>query len=377
MGVALAAVLAVVLVFTRHQQTTVPTGDYYAVAADQNGKITSRRATRPLQAELRLVSPEGISDHDPPVCESGLICPGPLVFQFSPAPPADGWLIEIASAVRWRFTTSSGQVMGEATYLSLVSAYRYLTYGATSGWRVDEITNQMIMGQNELGNQDCVAGGNILETLRQDRGFSYQVGTSIEGCILTINNGAASQEALLWRFGVLLAVDQAAPIPVGVVTAWAISQEEAAEAGLAWLLRKPFDLGDLVRAIQKEVHPRTSHQRQTRLVEQFFDALNSGDWKRLARLCTPNVIIRSLSAPSVAERGSANDLLMLRASFEQRFLALPGYTIEGVQVYNRPLGVSARYLACWQSSDGVGHRAAGALHFRFQGERIAQIEGAF
>ncbi len=197
-------------VFTLHQQTTVPTGDYYAAAVDQNGKITSRRATRPLQAELSLVSPLGIPGNASLLCKSDLTCPGPVPLQFSPAPPADGWLIGIATAVRWRFTTSGGQVMGEATYLSFSIVYRYLTYGATSGWRLDEITARMIAEQNELGNQDCVAGGNILETLRQDRGFSYQVGTSIEGCILTLNTGAASQETFLWRFGVLLAVDQAA-----------------------------------------------------------------------------------------------------------------------------------------------------------------------
>lgn len=85
----------------------------------------------------------------------------------------------------------------------------------------------------------------------------------------------------------------------------------------------------------------------------------------------------SLSAPEVALPDAQSGLLSMRATWEERFRRLPGYRIEGVQVFPRPLGAAARYMAGWQGSDGVEHRAAGSLHFRFQGERIAQIDEAF
>lgn len=169
----------------------------------------------------------------------------------------------------------------------------------------------------------------------------------------------------------------AAPIPVGVLTAWNTPDDLVAQADLAFLLHKPFDLDDLQRRLHAHVHPKVSRPRQHQVVEAFFEALNARDWKRLARLCTPEVRVASLSAPAVAAAGAPGGLFGLRAALEARFHRLPGYTIEAVQVYRRPMGVSARYVARWQGSDGLEHRAAGALHFRLEGERIAQIDGAF
>lgn len=172
-------------------------------------------------------------------------------------------------------------------------------------------------------------------------------------------------------------VAQAAPISVGLMTGWSVTAEAVTQAGFAWLLRKPFELDDLVRVMQRHVPPSGSLDPQTQVVEHFFAALNAGDWKRLARLCTPEVVVKPLSAPPVATRTSLGGLLSYRPLLERRFLALPGYTIERVQVFARPVGVAARYLARWQSTDGVVHRVAGSMHFHVRGGRIAQIEGVF
>ena len=170
---------------------------------------------------------------------------------------------------------------------------------------------------------------------------------------------------------------QAAPTPVGVMTAWHVTREAAAQAGLAWVLQKPFNLNELLRAVQREVHPRYSRTRQTQVVEQFVAALNSRDWKQVARLCTSDVVIQSLSAPPIATSANHFTLSHYRTILEQGLLALPGFTFEQVSVFARPVGLAARYLVRWQSSDGTAHRVAGAMHFRFKGERISQIEGAF
>ncbi|HEY7127377.1 MAG TPA: response regulator [Ktedonobacterales bacterium] len=170
---------------------------------------------------------------------------------------------------------------------------------------------------------------------------------------------------------------KAVPTPVAVMTSWPMAEEAAAQAGVSFLLHKPFNLDDLVRAVQREIHPQSNHTRQTQVIEQFFAALNAHDWKQLARLCTPDVALRSISAPAVEVSESKSGLLTYRAYIEQRFSTLPGYTIDEVRVYGRPLGVAARYIARWQDRDGIIHRMAGSLHFRFKGERIAQIEGVF
>lgn len=170
---------------------------------------------------------------------------------------------------------------------------------------------------------------------------------------------------------------QAAPTPVAVMTAWPVSVEAATQAGVAWMMRKPFNLDDLLSAVQQELHPRRRNVRQTFIVEQFFAALNARDWNRAARFCTPELVVRPLSAPAVVLVGFPSGLLTYRALMEQRFSALPGYTFEEVQVFRRPVGLAVRYMARWEDRAGVVHHLAGSQHFRFEGGRIAQIEGAF
>lgn len=43
--------------------------------------------------------------------------------------------------------------------------------------------------------------------------------------------------------------EQCEPTPVGLITAWQISQEEAAQAGFAFLVQKPFSFEDLLQRI--------------------------------------------------------------------------------------------------------------------------------
>jgi hypothetical protein len=200
-------------VFSLHQQTTVPAGDYYATAVDQSGSITSQRATRPLQAEASLVSRAGLQGKEPFSCRNDLVCAGPVDPRFlTPSSGKHDWLVQIVSALHWRFTTDTGQVMGEATYLFYSSTYRYLSYDAVNGWMVDEVASQILAGQNELGNANCQAGIEVSQSLPQGTGvgFNYNSDSSIQGCFLLLGGGSTGQGQLLWRFGVLLAVDQQA-----------------------------------------------------------------------------------------------------------------------------------------------------------------------
>ena len=166
---------------------------------------------------------------------------------------------------------------------------------------------------------------------------------------------------------------QAAPIPVGVMTAWLIPEEDLVREDLAFLVPMPFDLDDLLGHLDAQLDPLISRIHQTQLVEQFYLALNARDWRQLTRLCAPNLRVTTPMVVSTASIGLHSYLAIL----ERRFSLLPGYTMEAVQVFPRQDGAAARFLACWQDSDGKEHRAAGSMRFRFQSGRIAQIDGAF
>jgi CheY-like chemotaxis protein len=166
---------------------------------------------------------------------------------------------------------------------------------------------------------------------------------------------------------------EATPIPVGVMTAWQIPDTAAAQENLAFLIKKPFELDDLLRQLDAGLHPTMSNLHLNQLVEQFFLAANARDWTRLARLCAPDVMVFQPVAVASVSLGLHGYLERL----EQRMNFLPGYTIVEAQMFPRRDGVAARYLANWQSRDGTVHRAGGAMRFRFRGGRIAQIEGTF
>lgn len=168
-------------------------------------------------------------------------------------------------------------------------------------------------------------------------------------------------------------IEQATPTPVGVMTAWRVPEDDVTQANLAFVLPKPFELDDLLGQLDAHLHPTISSIRQTQMVEQFYLALNAHDWQRLTRLCAQNVKVIT----PVVVSGSRVGLRSYLATLERRFNALPGYTIEEARIFPRQDGAAARYLARWQGSDGKEHRAAGAMRFRFQHGRIAQIEGAF
>lgn len=168
-------------------------------------------------------------------------------------------------------------------------------------------------------------------------------------------------------------IEQAAPTPIGVITGWQVPGDDPALSSLAFLLHKPFDLEGLLGKVDAALHPVIRSVRQSKLVEEFFLALNARDWPRLARLCLPEMLV----APPRVDASLGVGLSSYRAYLEERLSRLPGFTVGEAKMFSLQEGISARYLARWQGNDGSAHRAAGALHFRFRRGRIAEIEGVF
>ena len=97
----------------------------------------------------------------------------------------------------------------------------------------------------------------------------------------------------------------------------------------------------------------------------------TASWVHAGRCCLPAAVGNRFLWERLAGRAG---LSIPQESLKEK-LWVTGSVPEGGGKKALTLG----YVYCppWQSSDGVVHRVAGSQHFRFQGERIAQIEGAF
>src|SRR5690348_16500424 len=97
---------------------------------------------------------------------------------------------------------------------------------------------------------------------------------------------------------------QAQPTPIGLMTGWNVSIEEVQRAGFACLIKKPFELDEMLAAIASCLHGTlsTEQQRQAEVVERFYAALNARDWGAALRLCVAQLryypAANSLYAPA-------------------------------------------------------------------------------
>lgn len=164
------------------------------------------------------------------------------------------------------------------------------------------------------------------------------------------------------------------PTPVAVMTAWQVSDEEAARQGFARLIRKPFDVGFLLASIASGLRvPLTPRQaRHAASIRHYFEALGAGDLQALARLCAPDVryTMPKADAPPLVIEGIA----AYSAYVAARRADFPGVHFEDVFVYALARRLAARYTMCWRQPDKTPASVAGSACFHFAGGRIAQID---
>ncbi len=168
---------------------------------------------------------------------------------------------------------------------------------------------------------------------------------------------------------------QAQPTPIGVMTGWKVSLEAVQRAGFACLIRKPFDIDDMLATIASSLRVPLSptQQRQAEVVDRFFAALNVRDWETALGLCTDQLAYYpspdSLYAPTRKLAGKAN----YRAYVADVFGRLSLTRFENLLIYARPKGLAARYTYGWASPDGRPHQQASATLFHFSGDHISHI----
>lgn len=96
-----------------------------------------------------------------------------------------------------------------------------------------------------------------LQLVLSDEGYQVTTASSLAEA-LALTNEQAFDFVLTDLFRVssdpplqsaLPLLKEAAPTPVGILTAWPLSEEEALQAGFAFLIEKPFDLDELMSTL--------------------------------------------------------------------------------------------------------------------------------
>ncbi len=193
------------------QTTTVPAGSYLATHLNADGTITSQRASTRLQATASLEASTHLGTLH--VLCTGLICPIATLPQQVTALTGKAWLIGVPAALRWRFTTAAGQVVGAVTFPAVVPMMKLLAYSSEAGWSLALPFSDPSSSNYTLGNVNCVTGSQVEAQQLPDAPGSASglEGQGIEGCTMTLQDAdGTAQGSFLWRFGVLLAVDAAA-----------------------------------------------------------------------------------------------------------------------------------------------------------------------
>lgn len=165
----------------------------------------------------------------------------------------------------------------------------------------------------------------------------------------------------------------AAPAPVGLLTAWPVTEEDARAHGIAFLLPKPFDVSTFYARIAEHVRIAPPEAEKERRIREYFAALSEREWDRLAALCAEDVVYH---VPGSDPRFSTriDGRARFREFSAETFKDFPEARFKVERVGAFPNGsVVARYSGSWRSPDGKRQSLDGSILFGFRGESISEI----
>jgi hypothetical protein len=124
------------------------------------------------------------------------------------------WDINVPVALRWRLTDSDGSVLGDVLFPAADIVPATLVYTADAGWsRSPQTPFDAPTVVRTFGGLDCSTGAQILQQDLQGKNLAATMypGQGVNGCQISLSaNENPAQGTFLWRFGVLLAADDAA-----------------------------------------------------------------------------------------------------------------------------------------------------------------------
>ncbi len=169
--------------------------------------------------------------------------------------------------------------------------------------------------------------------------------------------------------------ERAWPIPIGIMTAWNISEAAVKQRGFACLIRKPFDIDHLSATIATCLNtPLTASQvDQARTIERFYAALNSHDSANAASLCAEDFTyfptMLRLNPSQTEVRGRAT----YRAYLEKVFSFYRNLQAEIGSIAAHPRGLAVHHVMRWQDADDTTRYRVSGMVFAFAGDQIAQL----
>lgn len=230
-----------------------------------------------------------------------------------------------------------------------------------------------------------VADELLRETLSDilcDEGYTLEQATSLTQASAMLDEetfGLVLMELLDVRLGDPLQgssklVRQASPTPVGLVNGWNITEEDAKKAGFAFCLGMPFEfealLAHVAGALRADLTPE--QEQQVEVARSYIMALSEGQLDDALAFCTETIHYHPpRNAPQASD--PIHDKVSLRAYAVDTLSRFPGVRFEDVNIYALPGRLAARYTLRWHATPERSAAASGAIVFRFEGERIAEV----
>ncbi len=171
----------------------------------------------------------------------------------------------------------------------------------------------------------------------------------------------------------------ARPTPVGVMTAWNVSETDAKQRGFACLLLKPFELEAALTTLAACLNrPFTPEQeQQAEVIKRFFAAFEARDAEGCLTLCTEDITYYPPSTMNIPFERKVSGKASYRALLEEGLAYFGSVHYEGPLIFARPNGLAVRYSMHWTDTDGNAHQRAAPLLISFAGNRIARFGRRF
>lgn len=239
----------------------------------------------------------------------------------------------------------------------------------------DIATPRLLIIEDDLDNQEALC------LLFGESGYDVTVASSLAKALTLIDTetfqvivtDSFSRSAQTVLSGLQALLDHARPLPVGLLTGWNISQEDAEQAGFAFVAIKPYDLDHLLALVAAALHtPLTAEQeRQAVTVRKYFAALTSRDWDAFVDCCTEDVTY--VLPGNTPFSGTIVGKAAFRTYTDETFSVFPEAHFDEIQIYASPTGLAARFTGWWRTPDGSMPHMTGGTHFQFADDQIKQI----
>jgi DNA-binding response OmpR family regulator len=166
------------------------------------------------------------------------------------------------------------------------------------------------------------------------------------------------------------------PMPIGLITGWQITPEEAKRRGFAFLLQKPFDLDLMLTEIAAclALSLTSEQERQVLVLRRFAEAIKTNTLREAADLLTedityyPPLLVQATNVQRVKGREA---LLTYFEKSHARYHNVSAF--DEWTFYPRPNGWAMRYHSQWTADDGSTQHLTGTYLFHLQGEQIHQV----